>query len=258
MIGKVTRILVVLQICLGFCVSAQTDTLLGTYFIHSKIDEDCSADLMLSLFKEESGMDRYNEVILDHLLRGYYDPLQSPVNLKNFYANKTIDPTGELVFNMGGSCSFHKGGIYSFIACPYNVCDKAVRSNFGPNMITLDIAKEKVLKLEDVIDPARRDSFEKYIYETAVRYHIRNVPSCYLASVHPIQVRGSNNIVSSTDTITYQKGLTDKFYISEDRLYVFCKARHRDYTYEGVEVMTPLFYARYFLRPDFAQRIGIQ
>ena len=171
-------------------VFAQADSSLKTYTIEAKFDEECSADIVVTLFDQTLKMDSINQVIIDELLRGYYHTRQSQaITLKNFYANKNVDPTGEMMFTIGAECSFHKNGVYSFIACPYNVCEKTARSNFESNCITLDLKTGKTLSLDDIIDPLKRDSFDKYIYYTVTRYHLKNIPSCYISSFHPVNFR---------------------------------------------------------------------
>ncbi|MEI6508331.1 MAG: hypothetical protein WCO54_07590 [Bacteroidota bacterium] len=235
---------------------AQTDSTLAIYFVHSKLDDECSADVVMTLFNKNINYDRFNDVVLDHLLKGFYDPQKSSVNLENLYQNKTLEPTAELIFTIGGSCQFHKNGVYSFIACTYNVCEKNQRSNFEPNMITIDINNQKILKLEDFIDPLKRDSFENYVYYTINRYHIKNVPTCYFASTNPMFVKSSNNVTTKGDTIILQKGLTNRFYLSDDKFYVYNKASHRDYTFNSIEVMFQLYYMKYFMRPEMLKRLG--
>ncbi len=253
------RILVVfLFFAQPFFVFAQVDTTLKTYYVSSKIDDDCSANIVITFFNESQNLHRVNQAILDEAMRGYYDTRESQINLKNIYANSVLQNHGEFFYTIGVANTFHKNGLYSFISCPYNVCDKAPRSNFESNFITVDIKSLKILTINDIIDPLKRDSFEKYVYYTTTRYHIKNVPSCYITSYNPPEVRGSNNVTVMTDTITYFKGITDKFYLKDDRLYVFNKAKHRDYNYNSVEVFISLFYAKYFLKPEMVERLGLR
>lgn len=239
-------------------VFSQTDTTLKTYYLSSKIDEECSANIVVTFFNESFKQDRINQAILDISMSGYYDTRQSEINLKNIYSNSVLEYRGQFPFTIGIACSYHKNGLYSFIACPYNVCDKSPRSNFESNMITIDLKEGKILTINDVIDPQKLDSFEKYILYTATRYHIKNVPSCYISNYNPPEIKGSNNVTVQSDTITYFKGITDKFYFKDDKLYVFNKAKHRDYNYNSVEVFTSLFYMKYFLKAEMLDRLGLK
>lgn len=241
-----------------FFVFAQTDTTLKTYYVSAKIDEECSANIVITFFNQSLNMHRVNQAILDEAMRGYYDTRESQINLRNIYANSVLEYRGDFVYTIGVANTFHKNGIYSFISCPYNVCDKAPRSNFESNMITVDIKEMKILSLNDIIDSLKKDSFEKYIFETVNRYHIKNIPSCYISNYNPPDVKGSNNVTVMTDTITYSKGLTDKFYLKDDRLYVYNKAKHRDYNYNSVEIFISLFYAKYFMKPEMIERLGLK
>ena len=243
--------------CLLQLAFAQADTSLKTYFVTSKLDEECSADIVVTLFDESLKMDNTNELILDELMRGFYDTRQSAVNLRSFYAKRHFDPTGEFLFTIGAECTFHKNGVYSFVACPYNVCEKVARSTFESNCVTIDLKTGKILGLDDIIDPVKRDSFDNYVYYTATRYHIRNLPSCYISSFNPVNLRGSNNVSVQTDSVTYLKGLTDKYYLEGDKLYVYNKAIHRAYVYNSVEVMLTFYYLKYFLKPDMIGRLGM-
>lgn len=235
---------------------AQNDTLLKAYYVQSKLDEECNAEISVVLFDKNSKQAGFNQLILDRLMKGYYDTKQS-VSLNNLYQFKSLPPAGDLIYTIAGGCDYNKGGIYSFVSCPYNVCDKAMRSNFESNTITLDIQSGKELTLYDIIDPQKKDSFENYMYLTAIKYHVRNIPSCYISNYHPIQITGSNNVTTGGDSVTYIKGLTGKFYLSNDKLLVYTKALHRDYNYNTVEVSIPLFYARYYLRKEMIERFGL-
>ena len=104
----------------------------------------------------------------------------------------------------------------------------------------------------------KRDSFDNYVYYTVTRYHLKNIPSCYISSFHPVSVRGSNNVFVQSDTITYLKGLTGKFYLKENNIFIYSKVKHRDYNYNSMEVMMTLFYVKYFLKPDMITRLGLR
>ena len=237
---------------------AQVDTTLKTYYISAKVDEECQANIVITFFDEKLNLHRVNQAILDEMLRGYYNTRESQINLKNIYSNSTLDNHGEFIYTIGVANTYHKNGLYSFISCPYNVCDKAPRSNFESNFITIDLPALKIVSLNDIIDPLKRDSFEKYTYETAIRYHVKNVPSCYISSYNPPDIRGANNVTVMTDSITYYKGILDKFYLKDNKLYVYNKAKHRDYNYNSVEVFISLFYAKYFLKPEMIERLGLK
>ena len=109
-----------------------------------------------------------------------------------------------------------------------------------------------------MIDPVKKDSFEKYIYNMAIRYHVRNIPTCYFSGFHPLKVNTANNVTTRGDTITYMIGLTGRFYFAGDKLFVYNKANHRDYTYHSVEVSVPLFYVSYFLKREMRKRLGME
>jgi len=237
---------------------AQADTSLKTYYVSAKIDEECTANIVITFFNESQNLHRVNQAILDETLRGYYNTRESQINLKNIYSNSSLENHGEFIYTIAVANTFHRNGLYSFISCPYNVCDKAPRSNFESNLITIDLNALKILTINDIIDPLKRDSFEKYIYETVIRYHIKNVPSCYISSFNPPDIRASNNVTVMTDTITYYKGILDKFYLKDDKLYVYNKAKHRDYNYNSVEVFISLFYAKYFLKHEMIERLGLK
>jgi hypothetical protein len=238
-------------------VFAQLDTSLKTYSVVTKFDEGCSAGVTLTLFDKGVKKDSINQIILDRLVHGFYDPHKT-VSLKNLYANKSFDPTDEFTFTVFGGCTYHKNNIFSFVSCAYNACDKALRSNYEAITINMDMKTGKELSLSDIIDPAKRDSFEKYVYALVTRYYIKNLPTCYVAGYSPIQVKGSNNISIQGDSVTYFKGLTDKFYFRENNLFVYNRVKRRLYDYNSVEVTLPLFNSSYFFRKEMLPRFGFK
>ncbi len=233
----------------------QVDSTLKTYSIYAKLDETCSAGVTLTLFDEVLKMDSINQLILDQLVHGYYNP-KSSASLKNLYINKSFDPTPEFAFAIYGGCSYHKNGIASFTSCAYSACDKALRSNFESNVINIDLKTKKILSLDDIIDPAKRDSFEKYVFALVTRYNIKNLPTCFVTGYNPIQVKGSNNIFLQGDSVSYTKGLTDKFYFKDNNFFVYNKAKRKLYNYTSVEVMLTLFNSSYFFRKEMLPRFG--
>lgn len=236
---------------------AQSDTLLKPYYLYAKFDEECAAQVAVTLFDKDAKLDLINQVILNELMRGFYDN-QSWVSLKNLYGNKSLKPNSEFQYTIAASCSFHYDDLFSFSACAYNVCDKNIYSTFESNCVNIDLKTQQILSLYDFIDPLKKDSFEKYIYATATRYHIKNIPACYISSYNPLQIKGACSVTVQADSITYYKGLTNKFYLKDNSLFVFNKVKHRTYTYQSVEVSLKLIYIKYFLRPEMILRLGIQ
>jgi len=234
---------------------SQNAPMIKRYTVEAQIDSNCATAVSLDLFDTAYKKFGLNFLISDELLKPAYSDIERHRLLFELY--KENGSRVPLFFSVTSNCSFSKNDIYSFTACTYNACDNSPKSNYEAGMITVDALTGKVMKLTDIIDPEKIDSFENYIYTTAVKYHVKNVPTCFISSINPVMIKGSNNVTAHTDTIKYFKELTGKFYLSENNLLVFLKAVHRDYTYTSVEVMTPLFYTRYFLKPEIAKRLGL-
>ncbi|MFI5220733.1 MAG: hypothetical protein ACHQK8_00290 [Bacteroidia bacterium] len=238
-------------------VNAQSDSTLKNYFVQSKLDENCTAEIALTLFNQSLKLDDVNNQILEELLNGCYHIRYSEVNLKNLYQYKMIPADISMLYTVAGSCSFNKNGIYSFISCPYNVCEKLLRSNYESNMVTYDLTQKKKLFFDDIIDPLKKDSFAKFSLFLANRYHIKNVPSCYIASFAPLKVKGSNNVTTLADTVVLEAAFTGQFYLYENYLCVYLKAKHRNYSYNSMEISQTLQSIKYFLRPEFVKRLDL-
>lgn len=248
-------ILCALSLCCSLAASAQDSFSLQQYEVGYKLNEECTSGVSLTLFEQVNKQDTLNQLVVRELLKGFNN--ERFVTLKSLYENKTFGPEKPYMFSVTGMCAYHKGGIYSFVACPFNACDHAPRSNYEATCVTLDVRTKKILTLDDLIDPAKKDSFEKYVYFMATRYHIRNVPTCFVSQYQPVNVKASSGLTTRTDSVEYMHGITNKFYLYDGKLCVFNNAAHRDYGYRSVEVTLQLYYLQYFLRPEMVERLVI-
>jgi hypothetical protein len=230
---------------------------LARYAMSTQLNDECVSGVSLMLFDTASRQDTLNRMILAELLRFRND--DKMVTLEDLYkGSQFIGSERPFMYTINGTSPLHRGDLYSFIACPYNACDKSVNSNYETMVVNIDARTKKILSLEDVIEPSKRDSFEGFCLMVANRYHVRNVPSCFISLREPVEVKSSNGATTATDTVTYYRGVYEKFYFRNEQLVVYNKAEHRDYVYKSIELSLPYTMVRWFLKPSVAQRLGLK
>lgn len=254
MIKKI-GIALILLISLG--ASAQTMRPLSTYTIGTKVSPECISVISLTLFEEGSGNDKLNEILIDEFLGNFMQskPLQK---LKFFYEQRQFGRDSSFDFSIYSASTYAMHDIFSFTVCPKYACDKEEASTYETQMVTMDASTGKMLELKDIFDPAKTDTLTSFVYKLVTMYRVRSLPTCKLSGYNPNTLSSTNGTSTGTDVITYERGLTHKFYLSDDRIHLYNKVKHRDYDYNDVEISLPMAKMKYFMRPEMAKRLGIQ
>jgi hypothetical protein len=230
---------------------------MSTYTISTKVSPDCVSMISLTLFEEGSGNDSFNNILIDECL-GNFMQSKKLRKLNYFYQQRQFGRDSSFDFNIWSSSTYSQHDLYSFTLCPKYACDKEQVSTFETQMFTLDARTGRVIELKDILDPSKKDSLASYMYKIVTMYRVRSLPTCGLLSYNPNQVSTNNAASTGTDIITYNKGLTHKFYLSEDKIHLFNSVKHRDYDYDDVEVALPFNKIKYFLLPEWSKRLGIE
>jgi hypothetical protein len=226
---------------------------LKQYMITSKRTSDCLSYLSLPLFEEQHKLEVLNKLIINELIKYHYGPDNPGLVPAFFYKETKYAEDAPLDRNIVAECTFSGRGVYSFIAVPMNACQTEEYSNYPTIAFTLDSARGVPLKVKDLLKPEMQDTFEGFVLWVARRYNIKNLPTGYIISGNPPQVRGSNPMISSAGEITHERGLQPQFYFSGSMLYVYNYAKHEHYPYTSVEVGLPIRSLSYFLLPEWQQ-----
>ncbi len=234
---------------------AQTQTLLKDYTLSSRLNPECVSQVSLTLFDEKYGLHKLNQLIIDGLTDHHYLFQKQLMDQSNFYANRTFGEDTVLDFTIMASCSYQSNGIYVFVGCPYNACDKRPKSDMEACMVVIDSLEGKSLKLRDIIHPGKIDSLANFALMVLNRYRIKNTPSCNYASLSPVDVRTSNSVISPNNVITYHMGLEERFLLTNDKIILYNFAEHTAYIYQSVELALPLNLIKYFLKESYANRL---
>ncbi len=250
---------VVGAVWMWFCVvnaSAQVRPL-STYTISTKVSPSCVSAVSLTLFEQGSGNDSLNQLLVEEFLGNFMQskPLQK---VHFFYDQRQFNQDSAFDFSIYSASTFTKNDLYSFTVCPKYACDKEEYSTYETQMVTLDAKNRKFLELADIFDPAKTDTLVSFIYKVVTMYRIRSLPTCKLLTYNPNVIASTNGASTGTDVITYERGITHKFYFSEGRIHLFNKVKHRDYDYTDVEIAIPMNKLKYFLKTEMIKRLGIE
>jgi hypothetical protein len=232
-------------------VSAQS--VLTQYTIIAKRSEMCEAYITLELFDKALKKDSLNQYIINELIKYHYGVNNPGLLVNRFYANTKYAADAPLNVNIAGMKTFSHKGIYSFVSCPINACTDETYSNYESIALTIDSAAGKALRITDIIEPHLEDSFEKFVLMVAQRYNIRNMPTGYITSVSPVDVRSSNALSNPVNVLTYHKGLQPQFYVRNNFIMLYNYATNSDYPYKAVEIALPLNLTSYFLRKKYRE-----
>ncbi|MFN4971759.1 MAG: hypothetical protein ACK45I_04820 [Bacteroidota bacterium] len=234
-----------------FAIKAQS--VLSQYTIQAKRSQTCEAFITLELFDKQYRKDSLNQYIINELIKYHYGVNNPGLLVPRFYANTKYANDAPLNINIAGMNTFSSKGVYSFVACPINACSDETYSNYEAVALTLDSATGKALRIADIIEPQLLDSFEAFVLVIAQRYAIRNMPTGYITSLSPIDVRSSNQLSNPVNVLSYHKGLQPQFYVRNNFIMLYNYASNTDYPYKAVEVALPLNLASYFLRKRYRE-----
>lgn len=245
---------------LQFCMhplAAQEKRMLTTYSIATQVNPSCTSVVSLTLFEQGGGNDTLNNLLIQEML-GHYMQSKPLQKLDYFYEQRNFGPDSAFDYTLFSSCTYSNNDLYSFTVCPRFACNKADDENtMETEMATLDARTGRMLDLKDFIDPAKADSLAGYLYKIVTMYRIRNLPVCKVTAFNPNQIATTSGTSTPTDTITYERGYSHKFYLSNERFHFFNKVRHRDYDYTEAEIAVPVYKLGYFLKPAMAKRLGL-
>lgn len=238
---------------------AQNKRMLSTYTVQTKVKPDCVSVISLTLFEEGTGHDSLNRVLIQEIL-GHYMQSKPIQKLEYFYNQRIFENDSSFDFSIFSASTYSSNDIFSFTICPQYACNKKDETNtYETEMATLDARTGRILDLKDFFDlETKKDTLERFIYKIVTMYRIRSLPICKNTGYNPNVISAANGISTPTDIITYELGLTNKYYISDDRFHLYNRVKHRDYDYTDVEIAIPMSKLKYFMRPEMAQRLGIQ
>jgi hypothetical protein len=240
--------LLVLFFGFHFAVFAQSP--LKQYTIVTKFSDSCMSYISIPLFAAEQKKDSLNQLIINELIKYHYGENNPGLIPYRFYNETKYGSDAPLNRNIVAENTLANKGIYSFIACPINACTEDLYSNYESIAFTLDSAARKALYIKDIIVPEKLDSFEGFVYWVGKRYNIKNLPTGYITSINPPQVKGSNTLIANS-TVSLERGVQRQFYIREQILMVFNEAQHENYPYKSVEIAIPLNLLQYFMKPKY-------
>lgn len=236
-----------------FTLTALAQSVLSPYTIQAKRSETCEVFITLELFDKQYRKDSLNQFIINELIKYHYGVNNPGLFVNRFYANTKYASDAPLNINIAGMNTFSNKGVYSFVACPINACTDETYSNYESVALTLDSASGKALRVSDIIEPHLLDSFETFILQIAQRYAIRNMPTGYITSLSPVEVRSSNPLSNPVNVLTYHKGLQPQFYVRNNLIMLYNYAANSDYPYKAVEVALPLNLTSYFMRKRYRE-----
>ena len=246
-----------LIVCFGIVgLNAQQIRPLTTYTVGTKVSPTCGSIISLTLFEQGSGNDKLNEILINEFL-GNFMQAQPIKKLKFFYQQRQFTNDTTLEYSIYTAVTFNKNDLISFTKCYKYACDKEEASTYETEMITIDATAGKVLEMNDFFESNKMDSLKNYLYKIVTMYRIRSLPTCKVTAYNPNQIVTTNGASTGTDLITYQKGISNRFYLSEDKIHLYNKVTHRDYDYEDVELAIPMNKLTYFLKPEMAKRLGL-
>jgi len=231
---------------------------LSTYIVSTKVSQECVSFISLTLFEEGSGNDSLNRILINECLGNFMQskPLRK---LSFFYQNRTfVHPDSTFDFNIFSSLSFSKNDIYSFTVCPRYACDKSDENTYETQMMTMDAKTGKILEMKDVFESTKEDTLSKFVLKILNMYRMRNLPVCKMMGFNPNIIATTSGSSTTTDTVTYLKGFTGKFYLSNDKVHIYNKVKHRDYDFTDIEIAIPYQKLLYFMRSDFKKRIELE
>lgn len=247
----------ILSLMFSLSAFAQNKRMLSTYTIQTKVKSDCASVISLTLFEEGTGHDSLNRLLIQEIL-GHYMQSKPIQKLEYFYNQRIFEHDSSFDFSISSASTYSNNDLYSFTICPQYACNKEETNTYETEMATLDAKTGRILDLKDFFDlAAKKDTLERFIYKIVTMYRIRSLPICKITGYNPNIISAANGVSTPTDIITYELGLSNKYYISDDRFHLYNRVKHRDYDYADVEIAIPFSKLKYFLKPEMALRLGI-
>lgn len=226
---------------------------LTKYTVSATFSQECIAFISLELFDKSYKLDSLNQLIINETIKYHYGVNNPGLIPMRFYNNTKYGSDAPINRNIENICTFRNKGFYSFIACPINACSEEIYSNYESVCFTIDSAKGKVITIDQVIAPEKRDSFDKFVFMVTKRYNIRNLPTGYYFANEPLDIRTSNGMMNPVNKFELEMGVQSRFHIKGSHMVVYNNASNTDYPYKSVEVALPLNLVNYFLKPAYAK-----